>query len=491
MKKRGQHPDAHTYTIILRGLADNTAYPIALEKALSIYHSLWGPNSRLRPSIIHSNAVLKVCARAGDLDSMWGIAGKLPRSGIQSADTFTYTTILNTIRRHALEPVSGEDSEEQQASRRDAAVLQGRKMWDDIVSRWRGGEIRMDEELACSMGRLLLIGSKPRDWDDILSLVEQTMGVPRLIPRLGSEARRDNHVPKSLPPPSMDRLKESDPIPDGPNTPGGEFNSQGPSHLVSSAPIRHVLARPSGNTLSLVLEACLQTRILGPAKEYWTLLTTTPYSVKPDGDNITRYLRLLRLTRSSAVVADLFDNKLPDDVHTAIKHCRIAMSACRRDSNNPNVMKHALQILKVMYKSVKDPDALTMSNYLETARATGRKEDIAEALLKLEPGLLRMRSVVILEPRPGTERTQATEDMWRLLREMVGGADKLLESKDDMSPEEREQLIYRRSQWQKWSLRYRTNPSTSTTYRSVMSDRANRKPRHEEYRGRQNRHHSV
>ncbi|KAJ5024864.1 PPR repeat family-domain-containing protein, partial [Bipolaris maydis] len=58
MKKRAQFPDSYTYTILLRGLSLNAHTSGALSHALSIYHSLSAPNSRVEPSIIHTNAAL-------------------------------------------------------------------------------------------------------------------------------------------------------------------------------------------------------------------------------------------------------------------------------------------------------------------------------------------------------------------------------------------------------------------------------------------------
>src|SRR2546421_9637627 len=132
MKKRAQPPDAFTYTILLRGLATHVNYPQSLAKALSIYHSLFAPNSSVKPSIIHTNAVLKVCARAKDLDSMWGIAARLPTTGKNAPDSLTFTTILNALRQNASEQMGEQvNSEAQQRHRKEKAIREGRRIWDD------------------------------------------------------------------------------------------------------------------------------------------------------------------------------------------------------------------------------------------------------------------------------------------------------------------------------------------------------------------------
>jgi hypothetical protein len=185
MKKRAQFPDSYTYTILLRGLSINAHHSGVLAKALSVYHSLSAPNSRVEPSIIHTNAALRVCARAMDMDALWGVAGKIPEKGPQAANVVTYLTIINAVRQNLLvDPPKGE-TEDEAAARRERGILEARRMWEDIIARWRNAELKIDEELVCAMGRLLLIGSRPRDWDDVLSLVEQTMDVPRLVPGHG------------------------------------------------------------------------------------------------------------------------------------------------------------------------------------------------------------------------------------------------------------------------------------------------------------------
>ena len=192
MKKRAQPPDSHTYTIILRGLAVHKAHTHSLIRALSVYNSMFAPNSPVKPSITHSNAVLKVCARRLDMDALYGIAAKLPTHGAGAANNLTFTTILNAVR-HTAWTFDGsrniDETPEETAERRHRAVMDGRRMWDDIIRRWRKGDIWIDEELVCAMGRLLLISRRPEDLDDVLSLVEQTMAIPRPIPRLNTPER--------------------------------------------------------------------------------------------------------------------------------------------------------------------------------------------------------------------------------------------------------------------------------------------------------------
>ena len=97
MKKRAQLPDSFTFTIIFRGLAKNARYERSLERALAIYESMHADNSPVKPSLIHTNAILNVCAFTNDIDSMLGIAAKLPTKGRDAPDCLTFTIILNAI----------------------------------------------------------------------------------------------------------------------------------------------------------------------------------------------------------------------------------------------------------------------------------------------------------------------------------------------------------------------------------------------------------
>ncbi|KAL8954482.1 MAG: hypothetical protein Q9193_007227, partial [Seirophora villosa] len=137
-------------------------------------------NCPVKPNIIHTNAMLKVCALAKDMDTLWAVAAKLPMKGAGAPDNLTITIILNAIRTvawHGDEDLQDESVDEL-SIRRQRAVVQGRKLWDEIIPRWRAGDFWIDEEVVCAMGRLLLLGSTRQDFEDVLSLVEQVMRIP-------------------------------------------------------------------------------------------------------------------------------------------------------------------------------------------------------------------------------------------------------------------------------------------------------------------------
>ena len=396
---------------------------------------------------MHVNAVLKVCARAQDMDSLWDIASKLPERGPHAANSWTYTTILNTLRMNTILAGPIGEAGHIMARRREQAIVDGRRLWNVVTTRWRAGDLALDEELVCSMGRLLLIGSRPRDWDDVLSLVQQTMNISRLVPRLGTAARQDVAIPRIRAPYTPADMKndgsEIEDEYDEPK-PGSEFDIfdthkskslvVGRGHSSSISPRdAHAYAVPSNSSLSLLTEACLKMVIKKPAQNYWALLTdTNSYGVKPDLDNIHMMLRVLRQARSSAEALEMLREEMPRlDIVPVNKTLRIAMSVCVRDGLNPNIFQNAQRIVDVMQNTLPDPDVPTMNMFLEVAIKSPEPTVLIRALERMEPGVMNLRSLLnfgsehsgqrggLLEPR---DKEYALE----LIRRMIGLYDRLL-----------------------------------------------------------------
>ncbi|KAF2687016.1 hypothetical protein K458DRAFT_361363 [Lentithecium fluviatile CBS 122367] len=391
MKKRAQFPDSFTYTILLRGLSINAHHSGALSQAISIYHSMSAPNSRVKPTIIHTNAVLRVCARALDMDALWAIAAKIPEAGPGAANAITYTTILNAIRQSLIADVPIGENEQEVAARRERGIVEGRRIWEDIISKWRNADLVIEEELVCSMGRLLLIGSRPRDWDDVLSLIEQTMDIPRLVPRLGSIARKEAGLPPLLAPhtPAEYKFDDDHLSPGRGPTRGDEFlalTTQGVGSKTSN-PLTY--ATPGNNTLSIVLEACQKVVANKAADEYWNMLTDpTTYDIVPDVNNLNQRLRLLRQNRASAAaLRTLKDDFLAKGNIPRNGTFRIAMSTCVRDKNNHNSLRDASEILHLMQTTLPDADAKAVTMYADLALTfpLAKGEDLVGALTYLQP----------------------------------------------------------------------------------------------------------
>jgi len=396
MKKRAQKPDSHTFTILFRGLADVAHYPNALGTALQLYHSMSAENSKVQANIIHTNALLKICSRSGDLDSMWDIASKLPERGSYAANAWTFTTFLQTMREQAI--LSSKASElDTAALKREQMIIEGRKLWAVIVTRWRQGEIVIDEGLVCAMGRLLLVGSRPRDWDDVLSLVQQSMAIPRQVPALGTQARKDggqleirtqrlegmqHRVQPKIYPRNRRDEQSTEENEDEDQRPGLEFEDtygleKGQKLPSPSAAARahargmSLYAQPGNNTLSLLLEASLKTVAVDAGLSYWRLLTNPDdkYVIMPDSDNMHVLLRILRQKRDSTAATnillhDMRELRLPY-LH---KTFRIALSACVRDATNAQVMDNAEKILDIMIEKFhEDADLNVLVQYIDLA----------------------------------------------------------------------------------------------------------------------------
>ena len=464
MKKRGQHPDGHTYTIILRGLGSHSDLGKSLPRALTVYHSMFAPGSRVTPSIIHTNAALRVCAQAGDLDAMFGVAARLPKSGPHAADRATFTTIFNALTRivYGDNEVGQTESMRDNIDKRQNAVLLGRKMWAEIVERWGRGDILLDEEFVCAMGRLLLLADVPQDLDDVLSLLEQTMGIPRQIrPRsfvsdgtpeatnknVENPAQENNDLEQAIEPGSK-------PFPDVEDefVPGTEF-SPIPNMDKSAWVI------PSRNTLSLVVDACTRLKLFAVAQDYWGLLTGPTYKIVPDTANYHMYLRLLRAQRASrqcvSLVREMRDG-LGADVSSPprgetggvqgktplkgektggveVKTFRIALSACKRDIHNINVVGHAQKLVWMMYQCFSEADVTVLNTYVEIVREAIRDDcrAMCKALRSTEIGVRQMQAALRFglsdgEKRKSDKFVERCEKTEAFARKLIGAYDHLL-----------------------------------------------------------------
>lgn len=382
MKKRRQIPDAHTYTLVLRGLAWNHAYPRSLQRALAVYHSMFADNCPFKPSVIHTNAVLQVCALADDMEALWGIAARLPAAGKNAADTTTFTIILNAIRNNVMKDTryyDVENDEHRKLLRRDAQS-QCRRIWADVIERWRKGDLIIDEGLVCAIGNTLVVGGSPYENSDALDLVEQTMAIPRQLPRKvktkkplvpileasqPSDRGRKDHTAKgmaiSLPSEEKSDLALGGKAHDIDLCPHDEF-------LPIPNPDRKLTyAAPSRKTLSLIITACSNLKAMRPAQKYWDMLTSPEgqYRVPPDRENYIQYLRNLRVRHASKMSLSILremQSRLGEVPER--KAFRIALSACCRDTRNPNVLKNAEAIFRIMTSNCEKVDIRCLSDYL-------------------------------------------------------------------------------------------------------------------------------
>ncbi|KAK5062633.1 hypothetical protein LTR84_004706 [Exophiala bonariae] len=367
MKKRGHKPSAQTITIMLRGYMENPKQSRSTQQALAVYNSMFGPHSTVKPSIIHSNAILSVCARARDMDSLWGIAGRLPERGPDAADRRTYTTILMAmtadVRAHALELGSKEQNfrpEERGLNTEklfQQAIEGGQRLWTEVIARWRRGDLEIDAKLTCAMGRLLMLSSERKHHHEIFALIEQTMNLSRFDERLELKKKESPSLINADPEPTNVSVTTEQSVGEDTSQTGvmsivRETSAESPSEALSLKN-GSAYAVPDNNTLSLLLETALSLKDPNRGKHYWETITspTGPYRLQPDGGTFTLYLRLLRSLRASQTSLDVLKS-IPDTIwKTALAYrgvFMIAMSTCVRDRNNPNVFDTACRLIDLM-----------------------------------------------------------------------------------------------------------------------------------------------
>ncbi|KAF7585688.1 hypothetical protein BBP40_010277 [Aspergillus hancockii] len=403
MKKRGRKPNSVTYTIMLDGLCKARRDPglDPVKTALSIYKSISAPNSAVKLNLIHTNAMLNVCSRHNDMDTLWQVAGELPEDGTGSPDCTTYSIILRAISDAAQRDVAGmkPSMEERIIARKAQGIKEAKRIWSDIVFRWGKGQLELDNRLVNAMALVLLEGSTERDCHDVFALINQTTGIPifakapsrdshnHRASRLQKNSQQRRRIMEDVPfVDEGDRLYrpsevESKELGEGEEEESFEnlFDpvvSQEAAPATKQGGISDGALTPSyipvGNReLSIILETCLtMTQGIGPGKAYWQHLTLddTDYKIEPDRGTYHQYLRLLRLGHSSRVALELIRDQMVPAQMTEGRSFRIAFACCLRDRKNINVFKNANEILRLMDTSLVLPFPQALGAYLDMVR---------------------------------------------------------------------------------------------------------------------------
>ena len=456
MKKRAQFPDAHTFTTLFRGFSWNHKNAVARSKAFSIYHAMFADNSPVRPSIIHTNAMLKFCALTNDVDGLLGVAAKLPSRGNGAADNLTFTIILNAIRHEALDCIlMGKAAHSVKGIQ---AIMQGRRLWKEVRERWLNGDLRMDEDLVCAMGRLLLLGAQEAILDDVLSLVEQVVGIPRQVPRIGEPGReqRKSQVGNTFPiskdtdAPLMVTQEAEDSY-----KPEGDPFASLPNGVTKTGS----LVRPGPNTLSLVVEACIRLGLGRAAQNYWGILTVPsgPFHIVPDVENYHMYLRLLRVQRASRLAVGLIDDMsqgaLGPKIKLEPKTFRIGLACCVRDKKNPNSLIYAAKLVGMMNASLEFPDPRALDMYLKLGLSQEPRDwrRIMGILREVDLGIQNLRSLFAYDLSKGKEHIVEVK---ALVQSTKGAYDIILDiGNEAMSDKERKYCKERRHTLAAWITR--------------------------------------
>ena len=411
MKKRAQLPDSKTYTIIFRGCAGSEHPKLALAEATRIYNSMLA-HERLKPNTIHLNAVLECCNRAGDLDTLWTILATI-NDGLRAPNKQTYTIIFNALRNRP-DQRAGLDEEATNHNLR-INIEKAKVIWKDAVKRWRNGQILIDEELVCSMGRMLASGNI-KDRQAVFALLRQTMKLPRLDrmdwASISGEAGKTGQEEAGNAQHEAEEEYEEE----------AQQEDTAPKQVAKSLQY----AVPGPNTLSLIMMCVQKTDKPSLAQKYWRYLTTV-CGVTPDKDNYLKYLKVLNSTRGSTHAADAIV-AMPKEFLNAFA-LRTAMSTCIHDELNRHALENACRIFDAMVRKTLYPDPLTMRLFLQVARGSIRhlyeKHDKDEVAAKKAVGKQIVTAVDRMwEPFRilmssfsfSNQSTRSPEHMWNLTR---------------------------------------------------------------------------
>ena len=361
MKKRALPPNSYTYTHLFDGLAKNTSSPQAVQRAESLYTSMLGDKSAVKPSIIHTNAALHVCTEAGDVDALFRIASSLPTEGPGAPDSVTFDSVIQGLLQYGMKSGSWQ-----------RAIMLGRRVWQDVISRWQDGLLTLDARLVHSMSRLLSFGSN-KDVDDIFSLIEQTTGQKRLFPPIGDPGRKSHLELYRRPSENEDDsasgqiTNTSSEIDDGQEAVGSDALDETQSvfdPLTPSADLQYV--QPNNALLSRVIRECMRFHARAEAQMYWGLLTS---KLEPDFQNYMDYLRLLRQSHASTLATELVANMLlPQErgglgMQVTPMTFAIAMESCKHDHRNDSSVRNALSILSMAKQKFYRADLRTLHSF--------------------------------------------------------------------------------------------------------------------------------
>ncbi|KAK0385770.1 hypothetical protein NLU13_6947 [Sarocladium strictum] len=324
MKKRGQMPNVQTFTIIFGGLLNSTNKQLAVAEAVKHYNMLL-QDIRLEANIVHTNAVLRLCSQAHDLDQMLLVASSLDNK-TRAPDATTYTILLDGIRHKVLAEVKNMEPAESARYRKQMAD-KAMVLWSEVTRKWKAGRLIVDEKLIVSMARTYPFqeerDTKPED-SKILDLLSEMMGIPNYAKfpdwnKTQAELRKAEQVEEA------DRKKSS-------------------KALAASKSRSGVQVQPGTRTLGLILEVLgLAARRATLAIKYWNKLVDG-FGIRPDQDNYFRMILLLKQTKSSAHIVWLLKNSERSILNAG--HFSVALKACINDNVNMNAVRNAQEVLE-------------------------------------------------------------------------------------------------------------------------------------------------
>lgn len=425
MKKRAQLPNAQTYTIIFRGCAESKHPMLAVNEAFKIYNAMLA-SSRLKPNQIHLNAILELCARAQDIETLFVILRSA--HGPRAPNNLTYTIILNALRYQRSNQINpNEDEKEQEASIKASiatTISRSKLVWDEVITRWKKGEIVMDEELMCAMGRVLLLGG-PAETDSVLSVVGEVLGIVNLrdgepgLVNPGAQKTAQLQAPAKTTELQQPKLIEK-PEQFEETDKGDDFVSLQPkdtSHAPTLSPNSSnptgsmALAQVAGNkTLSLIMCALAEAKRTKLAARYWDYLIHT-HDIVPDRRNYRDYIDCLSTGAASGKAARVLVS-MPNTIADGNLYRR-GLLICHWDAFNNNTFENATLIHNAMVRKLRIPDARCMKLYLQVAMSSYRKFEDKEKYPNAWDGKKAHAAQMLI----------ALDHVWEPMRRVAGDLD--------------------------------------------------------------------
>jgi hypothetical protein len=390
MKKRQQKPNDRTFTIIFRGLAKSKKSQASVAEAVKQYRHLMQGGSGLQANTIHLNAVLEVCSRANDMDTLFEMADTIDE-GSRAATAYTYTIMFNALR-HSTQTEIKELSPGEQKAKLGTLIARAKGLWSELMEKWALGQLSIDEPVVCAMGRILLLAPDPREKGEVLDIVQQAMKIPNLVKNPATDAYADESM-KNI---AVSAHQESS---------SRRASAKGPRRR---GRIAHAV--PGPNTLGLVLQYCGVTRQTTAGIKFWNLMINH-YGITPDSKNWNGLFLMLKKAKASAHVASLLESGAVSGGRGGQlqpEYFRLAMETCILDNINPNAVKNSIKVLDAMLQNLRVPDFQTLHLHLRVAlvsHAQFRKMALTE---KLEEA----RQLY------GTQITEALGRLWEPFRQL-------------------------------------------------------------------------
>lgn len=447
MKKRAQLPNAQTYTIIFRGCAESKHPLQAVNEAFKIYNAMLA-SSRLKPNQIHLNAMLELCARAQDIETLFVVLRSA--NGQRAPNNLTYTIILNALRYQRSNQINPNEDEKEQKAAVAASIAttisRSKLVWDEVITRWKKGEIVMDEELMCAMGRILLLGGAA-ETDSVLAMVGEVLGIvnlldgePGLINPSAQKTARSKTAAKSTEPKRqqlIERAEQFEEFDKAEDFDSSQLKDTGhapptttPKPNIPTGPM--AMAKMAGNnTLSLVMRALAQAKRTKLAARYWDYFLQA-HDIVPDRRNYRDYIDCLSTGAASGKAARVLVS-MPNTIADGNLYRR-GLLLCHWDKYNENTFENATLIHNAMVKKLRVPDTRCMKLYLEVAVSSYRNFEDKENYPNQWDG----------KKAHAVQMSTALDHVWEPMRRVTGDLDYSGTAMASATPEEAWQRLHPR-----------------------------------------------